>query len=447
MEEKSMQEENISMQYSVQGLTAFLKESVSAFHAVRAICAELKRAGYAELKECARWSVQPGGKYFTVRNQSSVIAFTLPRGGFAPIQAVASHSDSPVFRIKQHAEMEAGGKYVLLNTERYGGMILSTWLDRPLSVAGRVLVRTQKGIESRLINLDRDSLLIPNLAIHMNREVNDKCSFNAQKDMMPLYGDLSARGRFEEDVADAAGAACGEIAGSDLYLYNRMQPSLWGRDDCYISAPRLDDLECAYTSLCAFLSAKETEHINMYCVFDNEEVGSGTRQGADSTLLSDVIGRIAVSLGADADAVCAALASSFLVSADNAHAAHPNHLEKADATNRPFMNEGIVIKFSANQKYTTDGVSNAIFADICRRAGVPVQYFANRSDMAGGSTLGNISTAHVSIPSVDIGLAQLAMHSSYETAGTRDAEFMARGLQAFYESEIRATDDGSYELN
>ncbi|MBQ8505926.1 MAG: M18 family aminopeptidase [Clostridia bacterium] len=434
------------MQYTIQGLSAFLKEAASAFHAVRAICNELKAAGYEELKECARWSVQPGGKYYTVRNQSSVIAFAIPEKGFAPIQAVASHSDSPVFRIKQHAELEAAGKYVLLNTERYGGMIMSTWLDRPLSIAGRVLVRTQKGIEARLVNIDKDSLIIPNLAIHMNREVNDKCSFNAQKDMLPIYGDSSMKGSFDGMIAEAAGVNPEQVAGSDLYLYNRMAPSIWGKEDCYISAPRLDDLECAYTSLCAFLSAGAGEHINMYCVFDNEEVGSGTRQGADSTLLEDVIQRIANSLKADADDVRAALASSFLVSADNAHACHPNHPEKADATNRPFMNEGIVVKFSANQKYTTDGISNAIFADIMKRVGVPVQYFANRSDMIGGSTLGNISGAHVSIPAVDIGLAQLAMHSSYETAGTKDAEYMVRGLKAFYEAEIQATGDGVYEI-
>ncbi len=434
------------MQYSIQGLTRFLKASTSAFHAVRAICDELKAAGYAELRECARWEVQPGGRYFTVRNQSSVIAFSIPEKGFAPVQIVASHSDSPVFRIKQHAELESAGKYIQLNTERYGGMIMSTWLDRPLSIAGRVLVRTEKGIESRLISVDKDLLVIPNLAIHMNREVNDKCSFNAQKDMLPLYGDLSVKGTFDALIAGAAGVEAEAVAGSDLYLYNRMSPSIWGKDDCYISAPRLDDLECAYTSLCAFLTADAGEHINMYCVFDNEEVGSGTRQGADSTMLEDVLQRIAFALKADADEMRAVLASSFLVSADNAHALHPNHPEKADAGNRPVMNEGIVVKFSANQKYTTDGISNAIFADVCKRAGVPVQYFANRSDMLGGSTLGNISTSHVSIPSVDIGLAQLAMHSSFETAGTKDAEFMVCGLKAFYEAEIRATADGMYEL-
>lgn len=434
------------MQYNIEGLKAFLKFSSSTFHAVDAICKVFAKAGFVRLQESGRWTIQPGGKYYVTRNQSSVIAFTIPRQGFAPVQIVASHSDSPVFRIKQHAELEAAGKYVQLNTERYGGMIMSTWLDRPLSIAGRVLVRTKQGLESRLVKIDKDMLVIPNLAIHMNREVNDKCSFNAQTDMMPLYGDISMKGSFDATIAQAAGVKEEQLAGSDLYLYNRMEPSVWGGEGMYISAPRLDDLECAYTSLCAFTEAKQGDHINMYCVFDNEEVGSGTRQGADSTFLEDVLTRTACALNAGSEKMCACLASSFMVSADNAHALHPNHPAKSDATNRPCMNEGIVVKFSANQKYTTDGLSNAIFADICSRAGVPVQYFSNRSDMLGGSTLGNISSAHVSIPSVDIGLAQLAMHSSWETAGTKDAEYMVRGLKAFYEAELRTAEDGKVDI-
>lgn len=434
------------MQYSIQSLKAFLKASSSAFHAVNAISAVLEKEGFTRLQESGKWAVQAGGRYFVTRNQSSIIAFTLPATGFAPVQIVASHSDSPVFRIKQHAELDAASKYVRLNTERYGGMILSTWMDRPLSVAGRVLVRTESGLESRLVKIDRDLLLIPNLAIHMNREVNENGKLNAQADMMPLYGDASAKDSFDAIIADAVGVKPKQIAGSDLYLYNRMEPSVWGADDCYISAPRLDDLECAFTSLCAFTQAKQGRHINMICVFDNEEVGSGTRQGADSSFLNDVLTRTACALNVGSETLCAQLASSFMVSADNAHALHPNHPEKSDATNRPFINEGVVIKFSANQKYTTDGVSNAIFADICKRADVPVQYFSNRSDMLGGSTLGNISSSHVSIPSVDIGLAQLAMHSSFETAGVKDALYMARALQAFFETEIRAEADGCYRL-
>ena len=434
------------MRYTLDGLCAFLQSSVSAFHAVSNIGRILEDANYIPLREGEQWALQPGGRYFVTRNQSSLIAFSVPERGFAPAMAVAAHSDSPVFRVKQRAELDAQGKYTLLNTERYGGMILSTWLDRPLSVAGRVVVRTQRGLESRLVNIDRDFILIPNLAIHMNREINDKGGLNARIDMPPLFGDSSARGGFEATVAGAAGVAPEQIAGSDLYLYNRMAPSVWGAEDCYLSAPRLDDLECAYTALCAFTEARAGEHMNLLCVFDNEEVGSGTRQGADSTFLRDVLTRAARALGADGEQLRACLASSFMVSADNAHALHPNHPEKSDPVNRPYMNEGVVVKFSANQKYTTDGVSNAVFCEICRRAGVPVQVFANRSDLVGGSTLGNISSAHVSIPAVDVGLAQLAMHSSYETAGTRDAQFMARALTALYETELRAEGDGAFTL-
>ena len=434
------------MNYTLDGLCAFLKSSVSAFHAVKNLGDLLEGAGYAPLRESGSWKLQPGGRYYVTRNQSSLIAFSVPERGFAPAMIVAAHSDSPVFRVKQRAELDGQGKYTLLNTERYGGMIMSTWLDRPLSVAGRVVARTQCGLESRLVNVDRDLVLIPNLAIHMNREVNEKGGLNARTDMPPLFGDASARGGFEAAVAEAAGVAPEQIAGSDLYLYNRMAPSVWGPEGCYLSAPRLDDLECAYAALCAFTEARAGAHMNLLCVFDNEEVGSGTRQGADSTFLQDVLARAAGALGAEGEEMRACLASSFMASADNAHALHPNHPEKSDPTNRPYMNEGVVVKFSANQKYTTDGVSNAAFCEICRRAGVPVQFFANRSDLAGGSTLGNISSAHVSIPAVDIGLAQLAMHSSYETAGTLDAQYMVRALTALYETELRAGDDGAFTL-
>ena len=435
------------MNYTLDGLCAFLKSSVSAFHAVKNLGDLLEGAGYAPLRESGSWKLQPGGRYYVTRNQSSLIAFSVPERGFAPAMIVAAHSDSPVFRVKQRAELDGQGKYTLLNTERYGGMIMSTWLDRPLSVAGRVVARTQCGLESRLVNVDRDLVLIPNLAIHMNREVNEKGGLNARTDMPPLFGDAFARGGFEAAVAEAAGVAPEQIAGSDLYLYNRMAPSVWGPEGCYLSAPRLDDLECAYLAARAFTAAEGGYHINMVCVFDNEEVGSGTKQGADSTFLSDVIRRVAFSLGAGEEEICRALASSFMLSADNAHATHPNHPEYADPANQVFMNEGIVIKFNASQKYTTDGVSEAVFHRILERANVPCQHYANRSDLAGGSTLGNISGAHVSINTLDIGLAQLAMHSSYETAGVMDVEYMAQGIRTFYETEIACTADGDYTLS
>ena len=433
------------MSNAIEGLFSYLRKSVSAFHAIEGACEALQAQDYTRLSECAPYEIAPGGKYYITRNRSSLIAFRVPKRGFAPMQIIASHSDSPVFRVKQHAEISVQGQYTLLNTERYGGMIMSTWLDRPLSIAGRVLVRDGHRIESRLINIDRDLALIPNLAIHMNREMNDGVKFNAQVDTLPLFGDGAAKDTFDDLIAAAAETDPEHIAGSDLFLYNRMPPTIWG-DGKYISAPRLDDLECVYASLTAFLNAEEPDHINLLCVFDNEEVGSGTRQGADSTFLSDTVDRIADALGADNQQKHACIASSFLISADNAHAMHPNHPEKADPVNRPFMNEGVVIKLSANQRYCTDGVSNAIFAGILKDADVPVQYFLNRSDSLGGSTLGNISIAHVSIPSVDIGLAQLAMHSSYETAGAQDVEHMIRGLTAFYNAEITARDDGEYTI-
>ena len=264
---------------------------------------------------------------------------------------------------------------------------------------------------------------------------------------MPLYGGASAKGSFRALIAEAAGARAEDVAGSDLFLYNRTPATIWGANNEFVSSGRLDDLECAYLAARAFTAAEGGDHINMVCVFDNEEVGSGTKQGADSTFLSDVIRRVAFSLGAGEEEICRALASSFMLSADNAHATHPNHPEYADPANQVFMNEGIVIKFNASQKYTTDGVSEAVFHRILERANVPCQHYANRSDLAGGSTLGNISGAHVSINTLDIGLAQLAMHSSYETAGVMDVEYMAQGIRTFYETEIACTADGDYTLS
>lgn len=428
----------------VQGLLQFLKESPTAFHAVESICSRL--TGFEPLQENARWRLQPGGRYYVTRNRSSVIAFTVPQRGFAPFQLIASHTDSPTFRIKENAELTVRDKYVQLDVERYGGMILNTWLDRPLSVAGRLAVRTQDGVRSLLVNLDEDSAVIPNVAIHMNREINTGYKYNPASDMMPLWSGGDGKGSFRARIAQAAGVAEGDIIGSDLYLYNRMPGCVWGGEGEYLSAGRLDDLECAYASLQALLTAADGAHINVCCVFDNEEVGSGTKQGADSTFLSDVLRRITLSLGHDEADYMAALPRSFMLSADNAHATHPNHPELSDPVNQVYMNEGVVIKFNANQKYTTDGVSEAVFHAICQHADVPVQHFANRSDMPGGSTLGNISGGHVSVNTLDIGLAQLAMHSSYETAGTKDVDYMIRAMRAFYETEIDCLRDGDYQL-
>ena len=430
---------------SVKKLIDFIWKSPTGFHAIAAIEEELK--DFTRLEEHAPWKLAPGGKYYVTRNQSSVIAFTLPKEPFSAFQLIASHSDSPTFKIKENAEVVVREHYVQLDTERYGGMIMSSWFDRPLSIAGRVIIKDETGVRTVLVNLNRDMAVIPNVAIHMNREVNNGYKYNAAVDTFPLWGSQEAKNTFKAEIAKAAGAEEKDVLGTDLFLYNRVPGTVWGVNSEYLSAPRLDDLECAFASLEAFKMAKQGDHVNVCCVFDNEEVGSTTKQGAHSTFLSDTLKRIVLSLDGTEESYLAALASSFMLSADNAHAMHPNHPEYSDSQNMTFMNQGIVVKFNANQKYTTDAVSEAVFHAICEKAGVPVQHYANRSDLAGGGTLGNISGSHVSINTLDIGLAQLAMHSCYETAGVRDVNYMIRGMKAFYETEIESAQDGQYKLD
>ena len=431
----------------VQSLLSFLDRSPTCYHAVAE--AEKLLAGFVRLEEGQPWRLVPGGRYYVTRNRSSLIAFILPEDA-APerlsFRLVASHSDSPMFRVKENAELTVKDKYVQLDVEKYGGMLFAPWFDRPLGVAGRVIVRTADGIATRLCAPDRDMAIIPNVAIHMNREVNNGYKYQAHVDLMPLWGTGAAKGSFRRVIAESVGAAEEDILGTDLFLVSRVPGRVWGEEDAFLSAARLDDLECVFTSLCALTAAAPAPGVRVACVFDNEEVGSRTKQGADSTFLSDTLRRVVAALGGTEEHLLTALASSFMLSADNAHAVHPNHPELSDPVNQVFMNEGPVVKFNANQKYTTDGLSRAVFAEICRREGVPVQYFANRSDMAGGGTLGNISTAHVSINTVDIGLAQLAMHSCFETAGTRDVPMMIRAMRAFYETPLRCSADGEWTL-
>ncbi len=430
----------------VNELLKYLENAHSAFHAVFQIEEMLKNASYTELKECGEWEVVPGGKYYVTRNLSSIIAFQLPKDEAQCFMITASHSDSPVFKIKENAELEVGNSYIQLDTERYGGAILTAWLDRPLSFAGRVLVKSPKGIETRLIDLDEDSLIIPNVAPHMKRDINDGMKYNLQTDMVPLYADFGAKGSFKGRLAELAGAKEEDILGHDLYLYSRVKPTRWGPKGEFISAGRLDDLECAYTTAKAFTLSKPAGAISVMAVFDNEEVGSTSKQGADSSFLTDVIERICEAAGIGRSKFQRMRASSFMLSCDNAHAMHPNHPEFSDAANTVYMNKGIVIKESANQKYTSDGVSKALLRTILNRANVPCQFFSNRSDMPGGGTLGNISNSHLSLNTVDIGLAQLSMHSTYETAGSEDVEYMTYGVKAFFESVVQAVSDGSYEV-
>lgn len=419
-------------------LIEFIDKSPTCFHAVKTMSDMLRGEGFTELREDQKWHIEKGGRYFVARNGSSLIAFTIPEQDMKGMRIMASHSDSPTFKIKEDPEMEADGHYIKLNVERYGGMICAPWFDRPLSVAGRVIVRNSSGnsasgaLRTVLVNVDRDLLMIPNLAIHMNREVNDGYKYNAQKDMLPLYGDITAKDTFMKVIADAAGTVPEDILGHDLFLYNRQNASIWGASGEFLSSGRLDDLQCAFSSLKGFLAGEKKEYMAVHCVLDNEEVGSGTKQGAASTFLYDTLTRAHESLGLTREDYLIHLADSFMVSADNAHAVHPNHTDKADPVNRPYLNGGIVIKFNASQKYCTDGVSAAMFREICQRADVPVQTFVNRSDMAGGSTLGNISNTQVALNTVDIGLPQLAMHSPYETAGIKDTEYLVRAASVLF---------------
>ena len=420
-------------------LIEFIKESPTAFHAVSAMAARLTESGFIRLEEGMHWNLKQGGSYYVTRNDSSLIAFTIPEHPFQGMRIMASHSDSPSFKIKENPEMESEGHYIRLNVERYGGMLFAPWFDRPLSVAGRVIVKDPSTdgkpsacFLSKLVNIDRDLLMIPNLAIHMDRDANNGNKYNAQKDMLPLYGDLTAKNTFFQTIAEAANVTEDEILGHDLFLYNRQEPCIWGASREFLSAPRLDDLQCAFASLKGFLSGAKEDYLALHCVFDNEEVGSGTKQGAASTFLKDTLTRIHRNLGYNEEDFLVHLANSLMVSADNAHAVHPNYTEKADPTNRPYLNEGIVIKYNANQKYCTDAVSAAMFKDICHTASVPVQTFTNRSDMAGGSTLGNISNTQVALNTVDIGLPQFAMHSPYETTGVKDTEYLIRAATELF---------------
>ena len=416
------------MHPSIQNLCEFLDASPSVYHAAANVASMLDAAGFVRLSEGDKWTLQKGGKYYFTRGGSAVMAFRVPEVDPKGFLMTASHCDRPTFKVKENPELT--GTYTRLAVERYGGMIMSSWLDRPLSIAGRCLVETDSGIESRLVNIDRGLLMIPSVAIHMDRAVNDGKKWNPAVDMLPLLGGKDSAGKLDKLLEEAAG---GKVLGSDLYLYIRQKAALWGMDEEYISSAALDDLECVWGCTRGFLAAEGSKAIPVLCVFDSEEVGSNSVQGAASTILSDTLIRISEALGLD---LRQELSRSFLVSADNAHAVHPNHPEYADPKNAPIMGGGVVLKFNASQRYTTDGVSAAIFRKVCGKAEVPVQTFFNRADLMGGSTLGHISLTQVSVPTADIGLPQLAMHSSYETAATADALYLEKAMTAFYSSTL-----------
>ena len=423
----------------LRDLMNFLDSSVTMFHAINECEKVLQRSGFIYLPENGKWNINKG-KYYTKRNSSSLIAFDIAEGDYR-FQISAAHSDSPTFKLKDRPVIEANG-YLKLNVEGYGGMINATWLDKPLTLAGRVMVNTDKGIETRLLHIDRDLLIIPNVPIHFNREINKGFAFNNQVDMLPILsaGNLK-EADFDNMIAKELGIEAEAILAKDLYLVNRQKAAIIGFDNELISSGRLDDLECVYTSLRGFVEAENKNHINVFAVFDNEEVGSVTKQGAMSTFLASTLDRVNTALGKSKEEYYRAIAKSILISCDNAHAVHPNHPELFDVKNRPVLNQGIAIKESANQKYTTDAFSRAILKKILEKKNIPYQTFANRSDIAGGSTLGNLSNTVVSMNAVDIGLPQLAMHSAYETAGAKDVVYAFETLKAFFEANIDIKDD------
>ena len=425
------------MDNHISKLAAFLDSAHSVYHAVAGLVKELEQAGYTRLYEGESWQLVPGGKYYLTRGGTAVMAFRVPAGKPQGFLMSASHADRPTFKVKENGEVS--GAYTKLLVERYGGMLIAPWLDRPLSIAGRVMVETENGVEAKLVDIDRDLLLIPNVAIHMNRQANDGYKWNPAVDTLPLLGGKDAKGKLNALLEEQAG---GKILGHDLYLYVRQKASVWGLDEEYISAPALDDLQCAWCCTQGFLAAGESGSVPVLCVFDSEEVGSSSVQGAASDLLESVLSRVCAAMGWD---LAQMLSQSFMISADNAHALHPNHPELADSANAPLVNGGIVLKFNASQRYCTDGVSAAIFRKVCAKAGVPVQTYCNRADIPGGSTLGNISLGHVSVPTADIGLPQLAMHSCYETAAVADAIALEEAMAAYYGSTLEVS-DSSYAL-
>jgi len=412
----------------------YLKTSTNAYEAVRSLKNILKENKFIELNEYENWNLEKGKNYYVTRNGSALIAFMIPND-FTDLSfnMAAAHTDSPTFKIKPHNNIAVAKHYSMLNTEVYGGPIYSSFFDRPLSISGRIFVKDNGSIKEELINFDKDLLVIPNECIHFNRDVNSGKNYNPQVDLLPLLGKDAS---LDSLIEDEFGYKKEDILSYDLTLYSRFRGSVIGAKQEYFLAPQIDDLESVYGLFEGLINSSSKRSVNVCIAFDNEEVGSQTKQGANGTFLLDVLNRIKDSFKISDEAFKVALAKSLMVSCDNAHAVHPNDVAKTDSINNVFMNEGIVIKHNANQHYATDGLSQAVLKYVFDLNKIPYQDFTNRSDVRGGSTLGSISTTQVSIPTVDIGLAQLAMHSCVETAGTKDLETLVCAMKAFFSAHI-----------
>ena len=429
----------------MKSLPAFLDSAVTPFHAVSEVKSILEENGFAALSEREAFKIKKGGKYYVTRNSSSLIAFAVPDREANYFKMASAHTDFPTFRVKE--TVDSATHYTRLGVERYGGTLSTTWFDRPLSVAGRIFARVDGAVKEYLVDMQKEQVVIPSLAIHLNRDANTKAPLVDPKcDMLPLVSDTEDTAFFEKVYASACVCAA-DVISSELFLYASAPAFVWS-DRRLITSARLDDLMCVYGLLAGFVRAEHKGAVSVLALFDNEEIGSTTKQGADSSFLSDTLERITEALGKSSAEHKQMLANSFMISADNAHAVHPNHPELADKEGgRVYMNEGIVIKHSSNAKYTTDACSEALLISLCEATGIPYQKYYNRADLLGGSTLGNISCSHVSVPSVDIGLAQLAMHSSTETAGMLDIEHLISLSGHYYASELLFEDDAWKWIN
>lgn len=423
-----------------QELIDFIYSSPTSFQAVEVTKQMLLENDFLELKEADKWNLKKEGKYFFTKNDSAVIAFVVGSGNLEEegFRIIGAHTDSPSFRVKPNPEMRSEEAYIKLNTEVYGGPIINTWLDRPLAIAGRVTLKSENLMKPKvsLVNINKPILIIPNLAIHMNRDVNKGVELNKQKETLPLLSlineNLEKDGLLLKLISKELEIEACEILDFDLFLYEYEKGCIMGLNDELISSSRLDDLSMVHAGIVALINSDSNKTTKVLACFDNEEIGSRTKQGAGSPMLANCLERIAISLGKEKEDFFRSLASSFLISADLAHAVHPNYGEKADPINRPLLNKGPVIKISANQTYTSDSFSIAVYESICKEAEIPVQKFVNRSDLVGGSTIGPISSGHLNINSVDMGSPILAMHSIRELAGVLDHTLTERSFEAFY---------------
>lgn len=423
----------------IQSLLSFLTSSTCNFWAVENISRTLDANGFIHLDQREAWSLVPGGKYYITQNESAIFAFVVGENGpAAPYKIISAHSDSPGFRIKPAPEILSEGNILKLNTEVYGGPILYTWFDRPLSISGRVICRTHDPLRPRtlLVKIERPLLTIPHLAIHYNRSVNEGNPLSKQKDMLPVIARLDnavqSKDYIIRTIANELEVAPEDIIDADLTLFDITPAMTLGPSDEFIQSGRIDDLEMAHAAMTALLESDNTGSTRVMAIFDNEETGSGTRQGAHSPVLKNLLQRINDQLGGDSETMFRATAGSFMISADNAHGLHPNYVEKQDPTNHPVLGGGPVVKVNANCKYMSDAHSAAIFRSLCEGAGVPCQTFVNHSDVAGGSTLGNILTGQLDIRGVDMGAAQWAMHSCRETASTADYLYTVKVFTHFF---------------